>query len=92
MLSTMNYMEEDIEEIVDELTNEKFNEFCSIDGCNEAILEAVREKVKDNVEQLIYKDKKHRDEVFLLEAPKLTDIFFSEKFIYEMKAKEEEEV
>lgn len=79
----MNYMEEDVEDIVDELTNEKFNEFCSIDGCNEAILDAVRERVKQNVEQLIYTNKKNRNEVFQTESLKLTAIFYAEKLMYE---------
>ena len=79
----MNYMEEDIEDIVDELTNKRFNEFCSIDGCNEAILDAVREKVKKNVEQLIYTNKKNRKQVFQSESLKLTAIFYNEKLMYE---------
>ena len=82
-------MEEDIEDIVDELTNKKFNEFCIIDGCNEAILDAVREKVKQNVEQLIYTNKKNRKQVFQSESLKLTAIFYNEKLMYEKSMEDE---
>ena len=87
----MNYLNVDIEDIVDELTNEKFTTFCGIDGCNEAILDAVRERVKVEVERLVYKNKKNRVEVILSEAPKLTAIFYSEKSLYEMKTNEEDQ-
>ena len=82
-------MEEDIEDIVDELTNEKFNEFCSIDGCNEAILDAVRERVKQNVEKLIHTDKKTRNEVFQSQSLQLTAIFYNEKLMYERSLENE---
>ena len=76
-------MDSDIEDIVDEITNEKFITFCGIDGCNETILDSLREKVKSNVEHLIWKDGKSRDEVISTEAPKLEGFFKSEKAIYE---------
>jgi len=81
----MNFMNDEIEEIVDEITDKKFGEFCGIEGCNEAILDAVRERVKRNVKRLMEQEDKCRAEVILSELPTLTAVFHSEKLLYYSK-------
>ena len=84
----MNFMDDEIEDIVDEITNGKFGVFCGIEGCNEAILDSVRDRVKKNVKRLIEEEKKCRAEVIFSEIPTLTAIFHSEKLLYYSKPPE----
>ena len=84
------YGEEELESIVDDITNSKFSHFCCLDGCNETILEGVREKVKANVVKHLKAGKSHFD-IILSEQPILNALFTNEKLLYEQSVKELEE-
>lgn len=82
----MDFVDEDLEDIVDDITKEQFNYFCGREGCNETILDGIRERVKENVLKL-KELKKCRAEVILEERKKLIAIYHSEKLLYESGAK-----